>query len=179
MPEIEIRPAIESDIPALARIEHAYKSSYCWQMELTSQEREITANFREIRLPRQITVEYPRKPELLLQDWTRRAGLLTGVLEGVPITYISISEGLSPSTAWVTDLAVAPTFRRKGIATAMVLAGQEWARSRHNRRMVLEMQSKNMPAIRLALRLGFEFCGYNDLYYSNQDIALFFAQFLR
>lgn len=179
MPEIEIRPVIETDVPALAGIEHAYKSNYCWQMELTSQEREITVNFREIRLPRQITVEYPRKPELLLQDWTRRTGLLAGVLGGVPIAYISIMEGMSPSTAWVTDLVVALSFRRKGIATAMVLAGQEWARGRHNRRMILEMQSKNMPAIRLALKLGFEFCGYNDLYYSNQDIALFFAQFLR
>jgi ribosomal protein S18 acetylase RimI-like enzyme len=179
MPEIEIRPVIAADVPILASIEHAYKSNYCWQMELTSQEKEITANFREIRLPRQITVEYPRKPELLLQDWNKRTGLLTGVLEGVPIGYISLTEGMSPSTAWVTDLVVAPSFRRKGIATALVLAGQDWSRSRHNRRMILEMQSKNMPAIRLALKLGFEFCGYNDLYFSNQDIALFFAQFLR
>jgi ribosomal protein S18 acetylase RimI-like enzyme len=45
--------------------------------------------------------------------------------------------------------------------------------------MILEMQSKNIPAVHLAMRLGYEFCGYNDHYYSNQDIALFFAQFLR
>jgi RimJ/RimL family protein N-acetyltransferase len=41
------------------------------------------------------------------------------------------------------------------------------------------MQSKNHPAIQLAHKLGFEFCGYNDHYFSNQDIALFFSRPLR
>jgi RimJ/RimL family protein N-acetyltransferase len=42
--------------------------------------------------------------------------------------------------------------------------------------MLLEMTSKNVPAIRLAQKLGFEFCGYNDAYYETQDIAIFFGR---
>jgi GNAT superfamily N-acetyltransferase len=76
-------------------------------------------------------------------------------------------------------LVVVPSARRKGIASALILAAQDWARRRNDRRMILELQSKNTPAIRMALKLGFEFCGYNDHYYLNQDIALFFTQFLR
>ena len=38
------------------------------------------------------------------------------------------------------------------------------------------MQSKNYPAIHLALNQGYAFCGYNDHYYSTQDIALFFVR---
>jgi RimJ/RimL family protein N-acetyltransferase len=38
------------------------------------------------------------------------------------------------------------------------------------------LQSKNLPAIRLAQKFGYEFCGYNDQYYINQDVALFFAK---
>jgi GNAT superfamily N-acetyltransferase len=178
MPAIEIRPMIETDLPVLTGIEHAYKSNYCWQMDLSTQEREIMVNFREVHLPRQATVEYPRSPEKLLIDWRQRSLILAGVLQGIPIAYISLMEGMSPTTAWVTDLVVAPEYRRKGIATALVLAGQDWARNRSNRRMILEMQSKNMPAIRLAHKLGFEFCGYNDLFYTNHDMALFFSQFL-
>jgi GNAT superfamily N-acetyltransferase len=179
MPEIEIRPISETDLPDLVAIEHSYKSNYCWQMEMTTQEREIAAYFREVRLPRQATVEYPRKAALLLEDWDRRTLVLVGVLRGLPVAYISLTEGAAPTTAWITDLVVALEYRRKGIGTALMLAGQDWARPRNNRRMVIEMQSKNMPAIRLALKLGYEFCGYNDLYYTNQDMALFFAQFLR
>jgi hypothetical protein len=41
------------------------------------------------------------------------------------------------------------------------------------------MQPKNYPAICLAQKLGFDLCGYNDRYFANQDIALFFAKNLR
>ena len=179
MPEIEIRPAREEDLQALVAIDHSYQSSYVWQMDLNQDDGQISIHFREIRLPRLVNVEYPRNPELLLGDWNNRSGLLVGLLAGAPVGYISLTETMSPATAWVTDLAVAKPVRHQGIATAMILAAQEWASRRENRRMIIEMQSKNLPAIRLALKLGYEFSGYNDRYYSNQDIALFFAQFLR
>jgi RimJ/RimL family protein N-acetyltransferase len=44
---------------------------------------------------------------------------------------------------------------------------------------MIEMQSKNHPAIRLAQKHGYEFCGYNDHYYLTQDVALFFAKVLK
>jgi RimJ/RimL family protein N-acetyltransferase len=40
------------------------------------------------------------------------------------------------------------------------------------------MLSKNNAAIRLAQKLGYEFCGYNDHYYETQDIAIFFGRTL-
>jgi len=46
----------------------------------------------------------------------------------------------------------------------------------HN--LVLEMQPKNHPAIQLALKLGFEFCGYNDRHYVNHEIGIFFGKSL-
>jgi RimJ/RimL family protein N-acetyltransferase len=45
--------------------------------------------------------------------------------------------------------------------------------------MILEMQSKNHPYIRLAQKFGYEFCGYNDQYYPTQDVALFFGKALK
>ena len=50
---------------------------------------------------------------------------------------------------------------------------------RKNHRAMLEMPSKNNPAMRLAQKLGYEFCGYNDQYYETQDIALFFGRSIR
>jgi ribosomal protein S18 acetylase RimI-like enzyme len=44
---------------------------------------------------------------------------------------------------------------------------------------MLETQTKNHPAICFYRKHGFVFCGFNDRYYTNQDIALFFAQNLR
>ena len=56
---------------------------------------------------------------------------------------------------------------------ALVVAAQSWAMDRKNSRVVMEMPSKNNPAVCLARKLGYEFCGYNDLYYETQDIARF------
>jgi RimJ/RimL family protein N-acetyltransferase len=60
-----------------------------------------------------------------------------------------------------------------------VLAAQDWASQRNLLRMILETQSKNYAAIHLAMKLGYEFCGYNDQYYASRDIVLFFARFLK
>jgi hypothetical protein len=40
----------------------------------------------------------------------------------------------------------------------------------------MEMTTKNNPAICMARKLGYEFCGYNDHYYETQDIALYFGR---
>jgi ribosomal protein S18 acetylase RimI-like enzyme len=179
MPEIEIRPAVLKDIAFLAEIEHQTQSNYVWQMDRVVDEDEINIRFREIRLPRAVRIEYPRPTHFLLDQWTQRTQILVALIANEPVGYIALSDQQAPFTAWVNDLAVSQTVRRKGIASALVMASQEWAIQRGLRRMILEMQSKNHAAIRLALKLGFEFGGYSDHYYSNQDIALFFASYLR
>ena len=60
-----------------------------------------------------------------------------------------------------------------------MLAAQSWAVERKDYRALFEMPSKNNPAIKLAQKLGYEFCGYNEQYYGTQDIALFFWRSIR
>lgn len=179
MPEIEIRPAIATDIPTLMAIDHTYSSDFVWQMEIQTEEKSIGVNLREIRLPRSVRVEYPRPAHSLGDDWTRRSGLLVSVLDSEVVGYISLMLDIAPITTWVTDLAVIRRIRRQGIGSALVLAAQEWGEQHNTRRIVLELQPKNHSAILLAQKLGFTFCGYNDRYYANHDIGLFFAKSLR
>lgn len=179
MPEIEIRPATEEDIPALVTLDHNYSSDFVWQMEIQAEEDRVAVNFREIHLPRSVRVEYPRPVASLAHNWAERSGLLAAVHSGAPVGYISLNLNIAPATAWVTDLVVLRRLRRQGIGSALVLAAQEWSLQHGGRRMVVEMQPKNFPMIRLAQKLGFDFCGYNDWYYINHDIGLFFAKSLR
>lgn len=179
MPEIEIRPAVSTDIPKLIALEHYYQSTHVWQMDRRMEDGQATTSFREVRLPRQVRVEYPNPPAWLLTGWKNVAGLLVACFSGEPVGYVALTEQLSPGTAWVRDLVVSEKMRRKGIGSALLLASHDWAAQRGYRRVLLEMQSKNFPAIRMSLRLGYEFSGYNDHYYANQDIALFFVRYLR
>jgi ribosomal protein S18 acetylase RimI-like enzyme len=180
MPEIEIRPAATGDIPALVALEHNYTSDYVWQMDRQMPEDgQMRINFREIRLPRSVRVEYPRSPRTLASDWQQRDGLLVALLAGEPAGYASLRLNMAPLTAWLTDLVVRRRWRRQGIGSALVLAAQEWGLQHDCRYLMLEMQPKNYSAIGLARKLGFDFCGYNDRYYENHDIGLFFARPLR
>jgi len=180
MPEIEIRPAIAEDIPKLVLIEHDYTSDYVWQMEIQqSEEGQIGVNFRQVRLPRSVKVEYPRPVHGLVEDWTKRSGILVAVHAGEVTGYLSLMLDIAPLTTWVTDLVISRPMRRKGIGSALVLAGMAWGIQHDSYRLVLEMQPKNYPAICMAKKLGFEFSGYNDRYYPNHDIGLFFSKIIR
>ena len=176
MTSFEIRPANANDIPRLIALDHSCLSDYVWQLELRREPGQATANFREVRLPRSVQVKYPRNPSVLADEWTHRDLVLVAVHGGVPVGYLSARLEGASATAWVTDLAVAPNQRRKGAASALLTATQDWAQERGVRRLILEMQSKNQAYIRLAQKFGYDFCGYNDQYYPTQDVALFFGR---
>lgn len=179
MPEIEIRPATANDLTVLATIDHSYQTDHVWQMDRHADITQVRVSFREIRLPRTVLVEYPRPVDLSAQKLTNGNHVFVAALANEPVGYVRLSEGVLPGAAWVLDMAVHPDLRRKGIATALLLAAQEWASAQDFRSVICEMQSKNFPAICLMLKLGYKFCGYNEYYYENQDIALFFAHLLR
>jgi GNAT superfamily N-acetyltransferase len=180
MPEIQIRPVDTNDLPHLANIEKSYMSQYVWQMDRLMEDGHIVINFRQSRLPRPVHVDYAGSHPLLSEaNWTNYKAVLVATLEQMPVGYVGVSEQLAPRTLWVTDCAVREDCRRKGIGSTLILAAQEWGGEHNYRKVILEMQSKNHPAIQMARKLGYEFCGYNDNYFPNQDIALFFSRSLR
>jgi ribosomal protein S18 acetylase RimI-like enzyme len=150
-----------------------------WQLDLRSEANQVTASFREIRLPRSVDVVYPRDPSALGDEWTKRDVVLVALRNEILVGYICAVEKQASGAAWITDLAVAEGFRRRGAASALLTAIQAWALERSVRRIILETHSKNHPCIRLAQKFGYEFCGYNDQYYSTQDVALFFGRALK
>jgi ribosomal protein S18 acetylase RimI-like enzyme len=175
----EIRPAIATDISHLMAIDHSCMSDYVWQLELRREVGQVTANFREVRLPRSISVAYPRNPSSLADEWTHRGAVMVAVHEKTPIGYICVTEERTSAIARVTDIVIAPDHRRKSAASTLLTAVQAWASRKSLRKLILEMQSKNQACIHLAQKFGYEFCGYNDQYYSTQDVALFFGRVLK
>ena len=179
MPPYEIRPASTNDLTRLMAMDHSSFSDYVWQLELRREAGQITSSFREVRLPRSVVVAYPRDPMSLSDEWTRRDAVLVAVEDGSPVGYLALVVERSSSAARVTDIMVSPDRRRQGIASSLLTAAQFWTAERRIQRLILEMQSKNQPCIRLAQKFGYEFCGYNDQYYPTQDVALFFGRALK
>lgn len=179
MSSFEIRSAVATDLPSLMAIDHSNSSDYVWQLDVRNESNQVAANFREIRLPRSVTVTYPRNPSALADEWTKRDAFLVALKEEIPVGYICAMEEHVSAVTRITDIVVAEEVRRRGAGSDLLTAIQAWALERSARRIVLETQSKNHPCIRLAQKFGYEFCGYNDQYYPTQDVALFFGRTLK
>lgn len=178
MPEIEIRPAISSDLPILVKFDHSVDTTHVWQMDANSDVDQIEVRFREIRLPRAVRLQFPRNPADMADTWTRKNLFLVAAMQGQPVAYLTI-EIQQSLTARVCDLVVSDNVRKQGIGSALLMAARDWARQRGVKRMVLEVQAKNHAAIQLARKLGFEFCGFCDDYFANHDIGVFFISILK
>jgi GNAT superfamily N-acetyltransferase len=135
--------------------------------------------FRPARLPRSMKVQYPRSQDALLESWRLHAAFLIAQWESDVVGYINLRQEVVQQAAWVADLVVDGPARMRGVGTALLYAALDWTLGQNLRRLIVETQTKNYPAIRLLQKRGFRLCGYNDLYYPSQDIAVFFGQTLR
>jgi ribosomal protein S18 acetylase RimI-like enzyme len=179
MPEIEIRPATDEDYENLVSFEHGYYTDYVWQMGLEANPESAQVEFRRIRLPRRVFVSYPRERHAVLSDVDQAEALLLAISAGRPVGYIKILAQNDRKIARISDLVISGPMRRQGIASGLLLASLDLSAHRHFRTVILEIQSKNDPAIQMAQKLGFNFCGFKDHYFPNGELALFYSRFAR
>ena len=179
MAEILVRQAVLADIELLSRFEHSIKTDCVWQMTQKSDVGRITTAFTEIRLPREMRLGYPKSPDTLLDRWKFYSGVLIACIKKVPVGYIAFNGAFSQDILWIKDLVVDDSWRNKGVATALIQAAGEWGAARHYSKLTIEMASKNYPGICFAKKCGFEYAGFNDNYFNNNDIALFFTRYTK
>jgi ribosomal protein S18 acetylase RimI-like enzyme len=178
MPAIDIRPAISSDITALIQFVHSIETGHTWQLDCTGDADQINVSFHKIRLPRSVKLEYPKNPSAMINSWTKHGLFLIGRIGSQRCGYLVLDLEQN-QIGWVVDLVVDEPFRRQGVASALIIASQDWLRANGIYQIVLEMPIKNEAAIALATKLGFKFNGYMDRYFSNREIAVFYSAFLR
>lgn len=179
MPEIEIRPAISNDINVIESFDHSCETTHVWQLDSSSNKEHVTYDLKEIRLPRMLRLTYPRRMESLKDTWTQHTLFLVARCEDNLVGYLILDEDEDLESAVIRDVVVTQPMRRQGIATALILAAQEWLKRRGNTRLMLVVPAKNHPMIELMRKMRFDFSGLADRYYANHDIAFFFTHLLK
>lgn len=174
-----IRPAEPKDLAPCGALDHSCTTDRVWQMENRVEGGAQTISFRTVRLPREIRVDYPRQGKDLLAGWRHRDGFLVSEIDGDVLGYVALTAQPENGIAWVGDLVVEPPKRRNGIGTTLLKAAAHWGRKRNLARLMLEVQTKNYPAIQFCYACGLTFSGYNEHHWPNDDIAVFFTGKLR
>lgn len=171
-----VRKGDLKDLNACVLIDASYVTDYVWQIR--TEERpyeEMVIAFQTVRLPRSARAKLPRDTDYLVRDWERDECFLVAEEEGEIRGYLGMIVQPWHATGWIKDMAVLKEYRRQGIGTDLLGAAFHWAKEHDLRAIMLETQTKNYPAISFCRKHGFVFCGFNDRYYTNQDIAVFFV----
>ena len=175
MSNIYIRSMRPDDLQPCLEIDPSFSTDYVWQMESHAEEGQISVSFRSTRLPRSMQVAYPRDAKALTAAWQACATMLIADISRKVVGYASITKRVPQSAVWLDDLVVARSSRRSGVGTALLEGAQRWGVNQKLKWIIMEVQTKNYPAISFCQKHGMTFCGFSDRHFPNQDIALFFA----
>lgn len=179
-----LRSADLIDLGACLGLDADSQTDHVWQMDERQENGERVLRFRTVRLPRVMHLAYPRERDDLLDAWQGGATVLVtadNTVQGQEdelqpiLAYCQLDACAWQGAGWISHMIVDRPHRRRGIATAMLQASKLWARKEGLHRLMVGVQTKNYPAISFLETNGFAFCGFNDRYYKNRDIALFFT----
>jgi GNAT superfamily N-acetyltransferase len=189
-----IRQAVLADLNGCLAVDADSQTDHVWQMDERTENASIAIRFHTIRLPRVMRVTYPRGRDDLLSCWENGSTILVASDKPTPASDTEWTEADQESPAvprifaycqldichwqkvgWVNHLIVDRRLRRRGIGTVLLRTSIAWGKQHRLERLMIAIQTKNYPAISFCEKHGFSFCGFNDHYFPNRDIALFFA----
>ena len=123
----------------------------------------------------------PGLPSELVKSWQPTPLEFTSWMEGV--TYFAARRDgrllgvvgceVAHGNCHLVHLAVDPEARRKGIGSALVAAGVEWARHANAVEVWADALARFSPALALYKHLGFSECGVLHKHEWNEDVRLF------
>lgn len=122
----------------------------------------------------QLCFPHPWSEAALLEELHNpQAAFLTAEEDGAPVGYVGLY--VAADEAFIADLAVHPSYRRRGIATALLCAATQTAAKKGASRLMLEVRASNKEAQALYIRAGFVKDGVRPRFYTDptEDAVLF------
>jgi GNAT superfamily N-acetyltransferase len=201
---VEIRAAEEDDLHMCLALDDSYTSTHTWQVEsvrgepgaapvnlnsnLVLGDSPLSITFRPVKLPRARKIMGPVASSVRDGNGTsslarlqayKSADLVLMAEQGPKLCgYLVLTMVPSSGIGWISALVVANSMRRQGVGSMMMAAARRWGRygQGHNlRAFMLEVPTKNYPAVAFCRKEGFHLCGYTDYSFSNGDIVLLFV----
>ncbi|MDJ0663954.1 MAG: GNAT family N-acetyltransferase [Acidimicrobiia bacterium] len=166
---VTVRPANQTDLPALTAIDLSYTIHRLLSLERSGQAPELTFQFRwDATEPREGLYD-ELDVDGLRVALDRTDLFLVASVESECAGYLMLVLPDYTDAGEITDLAVHRPLRDRGVGRALVEAAVTWAQERGLRALWVEPGAEMARAIEFYLSMGFRISGFNDRMYSNQD----------
>ncbi len=176
---MNIRPAQARDLETCLSLDESFETEYVWQVESGRMTGAVQLAFRPTRLPRAMRVMGNAPRDAILDHFELGECFRVAEEQARVFGFVDATSDMDQHVAWVHHLIVSADARRRGIGSQLLRETIQWAREKKLRTLIATLSTKNYPASNFLQKHGFSFCGFNDRYYHNRDIALFFACNLR
>lgn len=177
MSEVVIRPLTRDDIARLPEMELNFEAEAHLAVEKTVEGLNVTWRLVERPLdPPFVSVDY-NMDEQDQAEITKRLeendGLYLIAEHGWRlVALLDVEREAWRDTGMIWNIVVDRAYRRQGLGTRLMQRAIQWGRRKKLRALALETQTNNLPACRFYLKMGFQLCGLDDHFYSNDDIGL-------
>ena len=179
MAEIEIGVAELEEYPQIAAMDLSFESDYVWKTQTLEEYESFESSFQRIRLPKTIRVSFQAYSSANLETLIRNREILSVRYDDRVIGYVRLERDETVNRLMLKTGGIMPEYRNKGVGSVLLDQVTEIARHNSLRSIVCMVQAKNDPAIHFLLSHGFVFCGYQEFFFRNMEIGLFFSKNVR
>lgn len=177
MTSLTTRPLTPADVPRLDQIDANFESDRFLHVEKSIDG--LNTSWRLIERPLDppfLSADYNFQPDecaALIERLRQADGLYLIVEDGArPVALIDVETEHWRKAANVWHILIDRAYRRQGLGTQLMQRVIDWARSAGLRGIVCETQTNNWAACRFYQKFGFQLCGIDDHFYSNEDLAV-------
>jgi ribosomal protein S18 acetylase RimI-like enzyme len=174
-----IRDGHADDLPLCMALDRSYVTERVWQMSVIDDKGRLQVTFKTEHLPRAMDAEVSVDSAHIQAALDECFLVAANRNQPEVIGFLTLRVDTAHQIALVQNLLVSRPYRRRHIGSRLLNAARQWARERQLARLTVEVATKNYPAILFCQHAGLTFCGFNDHYFPNGDIAVFFTQSLR
>ena len=179
MADIEIGAATLDEMAQISQMDLSFESDHVWKTQMLEGMDSFESSFQRIQLPKPIKVSFQAYSPVNLETLIRQRMILSVRYEDKVIGYARLEQDETVNRLIVKTGGVMPEYRNKGVGTVLLERICEIARHNRIRSLVCMVQAKNDPTIHFLLARGFVFCGYQEFFFRNMEIGLFFSKNIR